>query len=87
MDVEDKKKIDMMLVLAQETNVYVKKIRKVQKAGQIFSMIYWTFIIILVFGGFYFLQPYLNVFNIYSGGISGLRQAASMQQNSVIQKK
>ena len=86
MDVEDEKKIDLMLVLAQETNVYVKKIRKVQKTGQIFKIVYWTFIIILMFGGFYFLQPYLNVLNPYSTGITGLKNAVNLQ-SSMVQKK
>ena len=86
MDIEDKKKIDLMLVLAQETNVYVKKIRKVQKVGQIFKITYWVFIIILMLGGFYFLQPYASLFNPYSMGMHGLENAVNLQ-NSTLQKK
>ena len=86
MDVEDKKKLDYLLVLAQENNVYLKKIRKVQKTGQIFKIVYWTFVIILMFGGFYFLQPYLNMLNVSSEGLAGIKQAAGMQ-SLIIQKK
>lgn len=86
MDPEYKKKINDILFLLEETHTDIKKIRRTQKVSQIFSTIYWVFIIILACGGLYFLQPYLNVLNIYSGGVSGLQQAASIK-SAANQKK
>ena len=79
MDIEDKKKINDILVLLKENNVYIKKIRKTQKNSQIFRAIYWVIILGLMISGYYFAQPYFkNVMNLYNGAMQSLQNFKSV---------
>ena len=85
MDAEEKKKLENILRLTEETNVYVKKIRRTQKTSQIFKTIYWVLIISAVFGGFYYIQPYINnLVSITAGDFGGIKGASGI--NSLINK-
>ena len=50
----------------------VIKIRKVQRNGNTARAIYWTFIILLGFGAFYFVQPYLTQLKEAYGFVDGV---------------
>ena len=66
-DEEVSKKIDRILALTEENNLYIRKVRSTQKNSQIFKAVYWIAIIIFAVGGFYFLQPYVStLMNLYS---------------------
>ena len=87
MDSEYKKELDEVLKLSEENNQYVKKIRSAQKTSQIFKIIYWAFIICVMFGGFYFVQPYVtNIINLYNGGIGALQSVHNIQSSAVPKK-
>ena len=67
MDPEDKRKLDRVLKLAEENNEYVREVRSTQKTAQMWKSIYWVLIIAAVFGGYYYLKPYLTkMTQIYS---------------------
>ncbi len=88
MEPEYKKKIDDMFELVKETNEHVKKIRSVQKTSQIFKIVYWVFILIVMFGGFVFVQPYVeNMMNLYNGGIGALKSVQDLQGSVGVIKK
>ena len=83
MDAEDKRKLENILHITEETNLYVKKIRSTQKTAQIFKIIYLVLIVGLMFGSFYFVEPYLgSLLSVYSGNLSGLKGAVDI--NSLI---
>lgn len=55
------------------------RIRRTQRQGQYFKIIYWVFIILLAFGSFYFIQPYINqLMETYTG----IKDSQSSFQNS-----
>jgi hypothetical protein len=79
MDAEDKKKLENILRLSEETNEYVKKVRNTQKVSTIFKAVYWVIILSVMFGGFYFIQPYVgSLVRIYSGDLSGIKGASDI---------
>ena len=85
MDIEDKKKINEILLLTQENNVYVKKIRRTQKNSQVFRMIYLVILLGIMCSGFYFAQPYLkNVTDLYNGAMGTLKSVQGMQGSQVL---
>lgn len=44
------------------------KIRRVQRNAQLFKLFYWVLIILIGFGAFYFIQPYLmQIIDTYTG--------------------
>lgn len=44
------------------------RIRRVQKHGQLFKIFYWTLIILLACGSFYYIQPYVGqLIETYTG--------------------
>lgn len=44
------------------------RMRRSQRHGQVFRVIYWTLIILLAFGSLYFIQPYLSsLLDAYTG--------------------
>lgn len=46
----------------------VSKIRSVQRTSMAMKGVYWVFIILLGFGAFYYIQPYVDqIKNVYSG--------------------
>lgn len=49
-----------ILDLAEENNSMLRKLRRGQIYGRIWSITYWTIIIGAAIGAFYFLQPYID---------------------------
>ncbi len=87
MDAEDKKKLDRILELVESNNTSINQIRRSQKNTQIFKAVYWLVIFIVMFGGLYFLQPYVNnLVGLYNGGIGALKSVQNIQ-STINQKK
>ena len=79
---EDQKKLDRLLELAEDNNAYIKQVRKSQKNSQMFKAIYWVIIVVIMFGGLYALQPYVdNMVGLYNGGIGALKSVQSIQSS------
>ena len=87
MDAEDKQKLDRLLELAEDNNAYIKKVRSSQKTAQMFKAIYWVVIIIVMLGGFYFIQPYVaDMVNLYNGGIGAIKTVQNFQAPAIPKK-
>lgn len=61
MDPEIKQLIEANLKLSRENNKMLKKMRGAQKRAAFFAILKWIIIVIILVGGFYFLQPYFQV--------------------------
>ena len=52
----------------EKTYDLVRRVRRVQKQGQMFRLFYWCLIILATLGAFYYIQPYLNqLLETYTG--------------------
>ena len=73
MDQEVKNLLEENLKLSKENNGLLLKLYKIQHWARITRVFYWFIIILVTFGSFYFLKPYLgNLMNVYTGGVSGI---------------
>ncbi|MBP9766013.1 MAG: hypothetical protein KBD12_02170 [Candidatus Pacebacteria bacterium] len=52
--------LEKLSELVKENNELLKKLEKYQKINSIFKIVYWVFILLSVFGAYYFLQPFVN---------------------------
>jgi cell division protein FtsL len=51
-----------------KNNQLLVKVRRVQRQGQLFKILYWVLIVLLAFGAFYYIQPYVNqLLETYTG--------------------
>lgn len=68
MDTEDKIKLDRALELSEENNAILKKMHRAMRWGRLVRIVYWTILIGVSVGAFYFIQPYIDqLVNIYGG--------------------
>ena len=82
MDQESKQLLQNTLVLAEENNKMLHKIRGVQKRGTLWQVLKLIVIIGIALGSFYYIEPYLNkIMDLYNS-VSGMQQQIN---NSPIQ--
>ena len=82
MDQESKQLLQNTLVLAEENNKMLHKIRGVQKRGTLWQVLKLIIIIGIALGSFYYIEPYLNkIMDLYNS-VSGMQQQIN---NSPIQ--
>ncbi len=66
--------------LAEENNTLLRKMRRAALWGRVWHIMYWTVIIGLSIGAYYFVQPYVEqVQGVYGGfqsDVSSIRGAA-----------
>jgi hypothetical protein len=73
-DPEVKKMMEELVKLTRENNALLLKVRGHQRMVQIYKAVYWFIILMITFGGLYFIKPFLNsTLNYYSavGSLSG----------------
>lgn len=64
----------------QKNQEILVRIRRVQRNGQLLKAAYWILIILLAFGAFYYIEPYLKgLLDIYSG----FQDTQSSLENSI----
>lgn len=69
MDHDMEQKINQLMHLTEENNRLLRKVRRVQKWGQITSTIRYIVVIGIAVGAFYFLKPYYDaVIELYDKG-------------------
>jgi len=83
MDPESKKLLEETLVLAQENNKMLHKVRGVQKWATFWSGLKVFIIIGLALGSFYFLEPYINKIADLYGSISDTTQKVKSAADNV----
>jgi len=67
---EEKEILKNTYELSKENNKILRGIRKSNRWSLVFSILYWTLIIGVSVGAFYFIQPYINA---VTGAYSGLK--------------
>jgi hypothetical protein len=64
----------------EKNHQILTRIRRVQRNGQLFKVFYWVLILMLAFGSFYFIQPYLSqLLETYTG----VQTSQEQMQNSI----
>ena len=58
MNPEEKQLLEKAVRLSEENNIILRKMRRSAMWGTTFRIFYWTIIIGLSIGAFYFLEPY-----------------------------
>lgn len=55
--------LEKLLKLTEDNNKMLRKIRRNQKISSWIKTLYWVVILGILFGAYYFLQPYITTFN------------------------
>jgi hypothetical protein len=85
MEPELKQLLEENLRISKENNVLLLKVRSVQRWAQITRYLYWVAIVLVSFGAFYFIKPYLgNVLNLYTGGVTSNVNNVNDLKNSLM---
>lgn len=53
--------LSRILEVAEENNMYLRRIYRAQWWRAAWTIFYWTVIILMTFGAYYVVQPYLDV--------------------------
>ena len=69
MDPELEKRLRSIEERLDKNQQILVRIRRVQRSASLFRLFYWVVIILLGFGAFYFIQPYLNAITSGYGNI------------------
>lgn len=71
--------------LAEENNKILRKMRRASRLGMLMHALYWVLIIVVGFGAFYFVQPFveslLGAFDAV-GGLPGLKSGVTQFQDA-----
>jgi len=57
---EEKSVLEETYRLTQENSEILRGIQRSQRVSMAFRVVYWIVIIVLSFGAYYFVQPYVN---------------------------
>ena len=85
---EEKSLLEETYRLAAENNAMLKSIQRNNRMTTIMRWLYWAVIIVMSFGAYYFIQPYLNMLLGMSGqgtGIQGLTNSLNQAQDAASQ--
>lgn len=71
MDPKVEERLVQLEAKIEDNNVVLHKLYRMQRSAMIFRVVYWTLIILLSVGAFYFAQPLLDQFKgVYDFGDS-----------------
>lgn len=77
---DERSLLERTAALTEENNALLKKMQKSSRWRTAFQVGYWVIILLLTFGAFYFIQPYINSLTGALGGGSGTGQSQSYSQ-------
>jgi len=82
MDQETKRLVEENLRLSEETNEIVKKVWRSHKWARFSRIFYWLFIVVVVTGAYYYVQPYIEgILGVYNGAASGIQDIQERAQS------
>lgn len=86
MNEEERKLLEKLASQVEENNSILRSMRRTQRMGTTFRVLYWVLIIGLSFGAFYFIQPYINMLKgVASGNLDqALNQSSSGGINDLL---
>ncbi|MEN9912909.1 MAG: hypothetical protein RLY66_317 [Candidatus Parcubacteria bacterium] len=74
---EERSLLERTHKLTEENNEILRSIRRATRFSLAFRIVYWVVIIVISFGAFYFIQPYmetmLGAYEQVQGGLMGLQ--------------
>jgi hypothetical protein len=74
---EERSLLERTHKLAEENNEILRSIRRTNRFSMAFRILYWAVIIVVSFGAYYFIQPYvetmLGAYEQVQSGLSGLQ--------------
>ena len=77
---EERSLLKETLVLAQENNKMLRKLRNSARLGNLMRLFYWLLVIGLSFGSYYLIQPYIDQLgHLYSGLNDGVQTVKNAQ--------
>lgn len=68
---EEKSLLERTSKLVEENNDILRSIRRTNRLGTIMHILYWAVILIVSFGAYYFIQPYITLLTGLTGNTSG----------------
>ena len=85
---EERALLERTASLVEENNKILHSLRRSNRLSTAMRIAYWALIIVLSFGAFYFIQPYLNFLTGLSGGSGNINpttvQTAAQQLQSLL---
>jgi hypothetical protein len=60
MDDEERKMLEKVLQISEQTNRVVRRMRREVIFGRIFHLLYWVIILGVAYAGYYYIKPYLG---------------------------
>lgn len=88
---EEKSLLERTHRLAEENNSILRSMRRTSRFAFIARLIYWAVIILLGFGAYYFIQPYINsllsLVGNGEGGVQGVMDALGQANSAASQLK
>ncbi|MCX6754735.1 MAG: hypothetical protein NTU81_02830 [Candidatus Nomurabacteria bacterium] len=80
MDQETKQLLEENLRLSKDNNVMLNSLVHAKKLNTIYRFVYWSIIILLTIGSYYFIQPYLGtLMSLYSGGATDIQNVGNVK--------
>ncbi|MFA5934570.1 MAG: hypothetical protein WC827_01645 [Candidatus Paceibacterota bacterium] len=61
MDQEEKEILQKTFELSEENNKILRGLRSINRWSYAMKIIYWTFIIVVAFSAYFFVQPYVEI--------------------------
>jgi hypothetical protein len=81
-DFQIKKLLEENLELAKENNGMLKRLRNAQRWATLYRIFYIVFMIGIVYGGYYLVQPYIkSLINTYDQTVSGYQKIKDLEAN------
>lgn len=71
---EERSLLERTHKLAEENNEMLRSIRRANRFGTAMRVLYWVVILVLSFGAYYFIQPYVNTLTDAYGQMQGTLQ-------------
>lgn len=83
---EERSLLERTHKLVEENNEILRSIRRTNRFSVVLRLLYWVVILVLSFGAYYFIQPYittmLGVYDQVQGGLGAVQGNTNTIQNA-----
>ncbi len=82
---EEKALLERVAKLSEENNDILRSMRRSNRFTNIMRIFYWVIILLVGFGSYYFIQPYVNtMMNLLNGGAGSLDLGGIKSQTDLL---
>lgn len=81
---EERSLLERTYKMAEDNNGILRSIRRTNRLGTIMHILYWIIILIVSFGAYYFIQPYVTILMNLTGSGAGLNLDSSSRHYRVM---